>query len=87
MVTNDDSLSECRPDDATLCSPRGVDLRETANDEALASTIGFSAGGALIGVGVIVFLTAPDSEEVATLTRIRPQVSGSGASLSWGGRW
>lgn len=67
MVENDASLDECRPDDETLCSVKGVEMRERAGDLALASTIGFAGGAGLGGLGLIVLLTAPRPTTVLTV--------------------
>lgn len=67
MVENDASLDECRPDDETLCSVKGVEMRQRASDFALASTIGFAGGAGLGGLGLIVLLTAPRPTTVLTV--------------------
>jgi hypothetical protein len=69
----------------------GVRLNEDAQTNALISNLTFGAGLALVGAGVVVWLTAPRAESdapalsAARLTHIRPVIGSSGAALSLGG--
>lgn len=87
MVKNDSSLGECRPEDASRCTADGVRLRDAAEDHALASTIALSAGGALLGTGVIVFLTAGGDTTEATAWRLAPVIDGTSRGMTFGGTW
>jgi hypothetical protein len=85
--TNDESLDACRPDDASRCTPEGVELREQAQDYALGSTIALGAGGAVALTGFLLILTSPD-DPVADIARsVSPAVSSTGASWTMGGAW
>jgi len=58
---NNDSRAECRTD--TLCSAKGVSLRDEAFNAASASTIGFGVGAIGLVTGVLLLVTAPPSAE------------------------
>ncbi|HEY3235398.1 MAG TPA: hypothetical protein VGJ84_11845, partial [Polyangiaceae bacterium] len=60
---NKKSLDHCTTD--TLCSQQGVDLRNQAKSAATVSTIAFAAGGAMLGAGLILYLTAPSTRSDA----------------------
>lgn len=66
---NDDSKDYC-PNDPNLCTPHGVNLRDSAKKDAMGSTIAFSAGGALVVTGLILLLTAPSSSPSKTEARV-----------------
>jgi hypothetical protein len=63
--SNDESMGYCRTE--TFCSDEGIALRETAQDEATGSTVGFVAGGALLAAGLIMVLAAPSEAEAAAV--------------------
>lgn len=92
ILKNDASIPHCRPDDPTLCSPRGVELREEAFTYATGSTVSLVVGGGLVAAGLAVFFTAPwpaepearpEPQRVAVTPLVGPQVGG----LSFGGSW
>jgi serine/threonine-protein kinase len=57
-----DAKKEC--DDALYnCGKKGLDLKQTASSQATLSTVSFIAGGALVGLGAVLFFTAPKQEE------------------------
>lgn len=60
---NDDARALCPTD--TTCSTEGLKLTSEAEDFALASTVLFAAGVALVGAGVTMFLLAPRSSTTA----------------------
>jgi hypothetical protein len=57
-----DAKEECQayPYD---CSQKGLDLRSDAKSQATLSTVGFIAGGALLGLGAVLYFTAPSKKE------------------------
>lgn len=57
-----DAKEECS-DFPYGCGQRGVDLKKTASSQATISNIGFIAGGALVGLGAVLFFTAPKQKE------------------------
>jgi hypothetical protein len=59
---NEDSLRECRAEDVTACTPRGVELRDDAQRHADMATVFAIAGGALASVGFVLVLAAPSTE-------------------------
>ncbi|HWA72598.1 MAG TPA: tetratricopeptide repeat protein [Polyangiaceae bacterium] len=61
---NSDSKDHCRTD--TLCSTRGLALRDDARDAAKVSTFTFVAGGVLVATGLTLVLTAPSTREQAS---------------------
>jgi hypothetical protein len=90
MSDNDESLDSCRPNNPELCNEQGVSLREDAKDAATLSTVSFIVGGALIGGGVVLLLTAPDStaeRPAASAMTLRAAVAPGAAGVSLGGRF
>jgi hypothetical protein len=57
-----DAKEECQayPYD---CSQKGLDLGSDASSQATLSTVGFVAGGALLGLGAVLYFTAPSKKE------------------------
>jgi hypothetical protein len=60
---NQTSFDECRASDTTLCSERGVDLREQAQSLAGWSTGALLAGASLFGIGAVIYLTSGGSDD------------------------
>ncbi len=60
----------CRTE--TLCSPRGLELREEARDAARASTVAFVAGGVLVAAGLTLVLTAPPRARTGQSAALHP---------------
>ncbi len=59
----DDSLAEC--EDERYCSPRGLDMQDTALSEATAGTVVFIVGAAaLVGGGVLMYFALSDDGAV-----------------------
>jgi hypothetical protein len=89
---HDDAVERCP---GSPCpNAEGVRLNEDAKTNALVSNIAFGAGLALVGAGVVVWLTAPRGDapastgkrsEALQLTHLRPVVGQNGAALSLGG--
>lgn len=78
IVKNNASKDECRPADATQCSARGVTLRNSAGTFADVSTGTLVAGGALVGLGIGLFVlggTSGPEKPGATAFRMIPMVS------------
>lgn len=83
---HDDAIERCP---GTPCpDAEGVRLNEDAQTNAFVSNITFGGGLALVGAGVVVWLTAPRAKAPAgsaRLTKIQPVVGSNGAALSVGG--
>lgn len=62
---NSDSKAECRSDQPNLCTARGKELRDDARSSGNLATGGTILGAALVGAGVVVFLTAPHGHDRA----------------------
>jgi hypothetical protein len=89
ISSNDDSLAECRPEDETVCSQAGFDLREDAKTQALVSTIGFIGGGVLLAAGVVMIIVAPsgDADTTGLTVEVGPTVGSEHAGLTLRGSW
>lgn len=76
---NSDAEGHC---DDNLCSQQGLDLTDKAKKDATASNIAFVAGGALVAVGAVVFLSSGSSgsEQLALTPLFGPR--SAAASLS-----
>lgn len=59
---NNDSKAECDSRAPNLCSPKGVSLREDAQNWARLSTVFGIGGGAALAAGTVIYLTAPGAE-------------------------
>ncbi|NUQ75649.1 MAG: tetratricopeptide repeat protein [Polyangiaceae bacterium] len=84
---HDDAIERCP---GSPCPDKeGVRLNEDAQTNAFVSNITFGAGLALVGSGLVVWLTAPRAKAPASgsahLTEIRPIFGPGGAALSAGG--
>lgn len=79
---------ECRPDDATRCNQKGVDLADSAASKATVSTVAFGVGLAAATTGVVLLLTAP-SNDTATGKKLWLNASANAerASLNLTGVW
>ncbi len=85
---NSDSNDYCRT--SNQCSQQGLMLRNQARDAAKISTIAFGAGAALLGTGIVLFLTARDdtpSEHGGSSLFLTAGVVPSGTSVELGGVW
>lgn len=87
--TYDDASAKC-PSGSSSCSPEGVDGGKDAHTQAAISTVGFVAGGLLLGSAVVLYLTAPrarSSGAASTVSSVslRPVVGVSGGGLRLGG--
>jgi hypothetical protein len=76
MSKKSEADKECQPPDRKLCTQKGVDAGNAAITAGNVSTIGFIAGGVLVGAGAVLYFTAP-SGSVA----VGPSASPGGASL------
>jgi hypothetical protein len=74
-----DAKEECS-DYPYGCGKEGTDLRSSASTAGTTSTIAFIAGGALLGTGVVLYLTAPKKKTSVAVT-LGPQ------SVALGGRF
>jgi hypothetical protein len=63
------------------CPPQAYDSLDSANQNALISTIGFAAAGVGVGVLVVGLVTSKSSSSQTATTRVTPFVSTSGAGL------
>ena len=85
---NDDSLDECRTDDASLCSAEGVALRDDARTAATVSTVAMAVGGAALVGGIVLYLTAPSDTEVGGAPlRVAATATPNAAFMSLRGGW
>jgi hypothetical protein len=57
-----DAKEKC-DDSLYNCGKEGTDLKQTASSQATLSNVGFIAGGALVGLGAVLFFTAPKQKE------------------------
>jgi hypothetical protein len=73
--------NECH-NDPTMCTPKGATEGQTAQTQAVISTVAFIAGGALAAAGAILYVAAP-KKAVAVGGNIGPGV----ARLELVGRW
>jgi hypothetical protein len=71
----------------TECDATGVALQDDAHRSAMASTVAFAVGGASLGLGVWLTLTAPSSSTRAARRRIQPLIGPHMAGLGMGGTW
>jgi len=77
------------------CSQAEVDLNDEAYTSATISTVAFGAGLAFLGAGAaLVLLSGPSqrgkgdrSRKTASTLWVAPQVGGTGAQVTLGGRW
>jgi hypothetical protein len=53
------SDNQCNPNTTTCLTQHGIDLRASAQSWATVSTVGFIAGGVILGAGIILLITAP----------------------------
>jgi hypothetical protein len=60
---NSDSKSNCSEDDPNRCGPAGVDQRKDAQSLATAATIATVVGGLALAGGVVLYVSAPDTED------------------------
>jgi hypothetical protein len=84
---NSKSKDQCRPGDASLCSPRGVKLRSDAQSAATVSTVAFAAGGTLLAAGFVLWLTTPSNAERNASVSLSTSLTPVGPAVELGGRW
>jgi tetratricopeptide (TPR) repeat protein len=60
---NNDSKSNCDPNDESSCSPTGVSQRDDAKTFANIATVATVLGGLGVASGVVLYVTAPSTEE------------------------
>lgn len=60
---NRDSKAACDPADASRCGPAGVGLRNDAKSLANVATVASILGGVSVASGLVVYVTAPDTED------------------------
>ncbi|MGC4086975.1 MAG: hypothetical protein QM756_03555 [Polyangiaceae bacterium] len=83
---NQDSLKECRKGEPNACTAEGVALRDDARTAGTRATIGFIAGGVLLGTSVTLLVLAP-SRHAETTSALQPRLrsvalTGGGVSLA-----
>jgi hypothetical protein len=79
---NDDAAAHCVND--TRCDATGVDLDDQARTSATASTIAFSAGGALLAIGAALYFTAPNGNSTSASFRAESTPRASSIRLTIG---
>jgi hypothetical protein len=67
MTAWDDAKGRCDAGSPRACDPDGVSLAGDASTFATVSTIGFVAGGALLGLGVVLWVSAPSAKRAVGL--------------------
>jgi hypothetical protein len=60
---DEESLAFCRPEDVTICTQEGADLRGEAESFQTGSIIAWAGGGALVATGVVLLLLAPNGAD------------------------
>ena len=75
---NSDAESFCKADN--LCSSQGISLTDKARKDATASNIAFAAGGALVALGVVVFVTGGRSSDTERLALVPVLAPGTAAA-------
>ncbi len=81
---NDAASGDHCSKDLESCDRTGVDAMREARGSALASTIGFAAGGALLATGLVLVLTAPSKKDSANGVALKT-LRWSGTSMTLGG--
>ncbi len=79
LVLDKKATVEAQCSDDVCRSQEGVDAAEAGRSLAIVSTATFIAGGALVGLGVVLVLTAPSADVVA---RLEPGPGDAGVGLS-----
>ena len=88
LSTAADAAEHCRSDEPTVCDAEGESLGDTTQVQATASTGLFIAGGALAGIGIVVWLTAPSVEQPQEQTTLSATLlRGQGLGLAFTTRW
>jgi hypothetical protein len=83
---NEESLDHC-PARETLCSARGVKLREDAGRFADLATLSAGVGGGLLATGVVLYVTAPRARRERVAISLVPDFTVPGAALRARGEW
>jgi hypothetical protein len=84
--TYHDADSECSG--ANVCSPHGIELRNSAYSRATVSTVAFSVAGAALVSGAILWFTAPSRGQASRVgVAIEPPIRNSPWALSIHGAW
>jgi hypothetical protein len=85
---NQDSLAQCRVDDANACTPDGKAMRDDARTTAMGSTIALAAGGALTVGGLVLILTArSEPRHAGPDLRVTTGLVGRGPGIQLEGKW
>jgi hypothetical protein len=85
--TYDNARGECPSGFLSQCPGQATQAtsdKNTADGQALVSTVAFIGGGVFLATGAILFLTAPKAAGAVT---VGASVSNGGGSLSLAGRW
>ncbi len=77
IIANSDNKSAADNDCfSTVCTAQGISSTSDAKNAATVSTIAFAAGGGLVAVGIVLWLTAPsDKHRTAGSIRLAPLVA------------
>ncbi len=79
----DGSLDNCDKDNVNLCSPTGLQQRNSARSEGNVATVFVGGGGALLVAGVVTWLTAPHASNPAAAFQVLPTLGGVMARGAW----
>jgi hypothetical protein len=80
-----DSLANCEPANANLCSPTGLSQRDSARTAGNVSSIAFGVGAAALVGGVVLWLTAPSGagRGGAVGIAVLPALGGAAVEGAW----
>jgi tetratricopeptide (TPR) repeat protein len=87
---NEDSFAECARDDANACTEKGKELRENAASYGNWATLVGGIGGAIAVTGLVLVLTAPDSQSArhaGPQLGLSTNAKGGGARITLMGAW
>lgn len=87
MSLNKDSKANCRANDPNACTSEGAATRDDAKTAATLSTITSISGGALLGTGLTLVLTAPSAAASRAGSSLPTQASMSGFGFQLRGAW
>jgi hypothetical protein len=79
---NQQSLSQCRFEDVTACTPQGKEMRDRAKDFANGATLAFVASGTVLAGSIVLLVSARPTEPRPPPPReLKASASLSGSSM------
>jgi hypothetical protein len=88
--SNERSLEQCRPDDASACTEQGVEQREDAKALANGATAAFVSGAVLAVGGVLLAVLSPSRDRpprAARSLRLSGGAAARACAVQVEGRW